>query len=132
MRSAHIPPRRKLNVDALTAGMESMIGYVLLGGVLLSIALIAGGLVWRWVVNGDLSFTHFARGENLLRFFAATILLGKRPSMLVNMGIVALMLTPYIRVLGSAFYFALVEHNRKYTAFTVFVLSVLTYTLFIR
>jgi uncharacterized membrane protein len=48
------------------------------------------------------------------------------------MGIGVLMLTPFVRVLASVFYFAFVEHNWKYTLFTAFVLSVLTYSLFLR
>jgi len=43
-----------------------------------------------------------------------------------------LLLTPYARVLASMLYFALVERNRKYTAFTTFVLLTLTYSLFLR
>jgi uncharacterized membrane protein len=44
------------------------------------------------------------------------------------MGIGVLMLTPFVRVLASVVYFAFVEHNWKYTLFTAFVLSVLTYS----
>jgi hypothetical protein len=35
-------------------------------------------------------------------------------------------------VLASMLYFALVERNGKYTAFTAFVLLTLTYSLFLR
>jgi len=55
-----------------------------------------------------------------------------RPRLLVNLGLAALMLTPYARVLASMLYFAFAEHNWKYTFFTGFVLSVLTYSLFLR
>ena len=55
-----------------------------------------------------------------------------RPRVMVNMGMAVLMLTPFVRVLASVFYFALVERNWKYTLFTGFVLGVLTYTLFLR
>jgi uncharacterized membrane protein len=55
-----------------------------------------------------------------------------RPRVLINMGIAVLMLTPFVRVLASVFYFALVERNWKYTLFTGFVLCVLTYSLFLR
>ena len=43
-----------------------------------------------------------------------------------------LLLTPYVRVLASMLYFALVERNLKYSVFTAFVLLVLTYSLFLR
>jgi len=42
------------------------------------------------------------------------------------------MLTPFVRVLTSVFYFAFVERNWKYTLFTGFVLGLLTYSLFLR
>jgi len=132
MASTGSQPKDSRNDDDLLSNMESLIGYILLGGVMLSIGLIVAGVVWHWLVTGNLTVTHLARGTNLLGFLAATLRLGRVPSTLVNLGIGVLMLTPYVRVLGSAFYFALVEHNRKYTAFTIFVLGVLTYTLFIR
>jgi uncharacterized membrane protein len=52
-----------------------------------------------------------------------------RPRVLVNLGIGVLLLTPYLRVLASLVYFAIIEHDRKYTVFTAFVLAVLTYSL---
>ena len=39
---------------------------------------------------------------------------------------------PQVRVLASMLYFAFVERNGKYTLFTGFVFSVLTYSLFLR
>ncbi len=51
---------------------------------------------------------------------------------IINMGIAVLMLNFFVRVLASVFYFAFVEHNWKYTLFTAFVLSALTYSLFLR
>jgi len=55
-----------------------------------------------------------------------------RPRLFLNMGIAILMLTPFVRVLASVFYFAFAERNWKYTLFTGFVLSVLIYSLFLR
>jgi uncharacterized membrane protein len=55
-----------------------------------------------------------------------------RSRLFINSGIVVLLLTPYVRVLASMLYFAAVEHNLKYTLFTGFVFSVLTYSLFLR
>ena len=55
-----------------------------------------------------------------------------RPRLFLNLGIAALMLTPYVRVLASMVYFAVAERNWKYTLFTAFVFSVLTYSLFLR
>jgi uncharacterized membrane protein len=136
MTDHRLPLDNRRSVTDAHFDMEGLIGYILLSGVLLSVALIAAGLSWHLVVSGNMTITHRVSGLNLFRFLVATVRLGgmpsARPDLLVNLGIGVLMLTPYVRVLGSAFYFALVEHNRKYTGFTIFVLSVLTYILFIR
>ena len=42
------------------------------------------------------------------------------------------MLTPFVRVLASMFYFIIALKNWKYTVFTGIVLGVLTFSLFIR
>lgn len=116
--------------------MESLVGYILLTGVLLSVTLLVVGFVWRWSRAGNLRFEHSLAGMNFFEFILST--LGKmasqsfRPRLFLNMGIGILMLTPFVRVLASVFYFALVEHNWKYTLFTGFVLTVLTYSLFLR
>jgi len=116
--------------------MEILIGYILLGGVLLSVALIVIGFVWRWVRSGNLQFQYTVAGMNFFEFvlssFRQMASHELRPRVLVNMGIAVLMLTPFVRVLASVFYFALVDRNWKYTLFTGFVLSVLTYSLFLR
>ena len=116
--------------------MEGLIGYILLGGVLLSAALLAIGFVWRWVRSGNLQFQYTVAGMNFFEFVLSSLRQmtshDLRPRVMVNMGIVVLMLTPFVRVLASVFYFALVERNWKYTLFTGFVLCVLTYSLFLR
>ena len=116
--------------------MECLVGYILLIGVLLSVALLAVGFVWRWVRVGSLRFEHSIAGMNFFEFILSTLRqmasYAFRPRLFLNMGIAVLMLTPFVRVLASVFYFAFVEHNWKYTLFTGFVLSVLTYSLFLR
>ena len=116
--------------------MEILVGYILLIGVLLSIALIAIGIVWRWLTTGQLGIEYSIVGMNLYEFVLADIRQifsgGFRPRLFVNMGIAVLMLTPYVRVFASMLYFAFVERNRKYTLFTAFVFSVLSYSLFLR
>jgi uncharacterized membrane protein len=116
--------------------MESLLGDILLTGVLLSVALLVVGFVWHWVRVGNLRFENSIVGMNFFELILSTfrqmtsqIL---RPRLFLNMGIGILMLTPFVRVLASVFYFAIVEHNWKYTLFTGFVLTVLTYSLFLR
>ncbi len=116
--------------------MESLVGAILLTGVLLSVALLTVGFVWHWIRVGNLQFEHSIVGMNFFEFISST--LGQmatrafRPRLFLNLGVGVLMLTPFVRVLASVFYFAFAEHNWKYTLFTAFVLSVLTYSLFLR
>jgi uncharacterized membrane protein len=73
---------------------------------------------------------------NLFGFVTAEIrdLVGGqfRSRLLVSLGIAALLLTPYLRVLVSLLFFAFVEHNWKYSRFTGFVLAVPSHSLFFR
>jgi len=116
--------------------MEILIGYILLVGVLLSVALLAIGLIWRWERSGNLRFQHTIVGMNFSEFVLTSLRQMAsnelRPRVMLNMGIAVLMLTPFVRVLASVFYFAFAERNWKYTLFTGFVLGVLTYSLFLR
>jgi uncharacterized membrane protein len=116
--------------------IEILIGALLLEGVLLSIGLLLLGLVWQWATTGHLGIDYTIRGMNLFQFVLADIHQvasgSLSPGLLVNIGIAVLMLTPYMRVLVSMVYFAIIERNRKYTFFTAFVLSILTYSLFLR
>jgi uncharacterized membrane protein len=116
--------------------MEVLVGYILLAGVLTSVSLILGGLVWHWLRTGQIGIQYSISDMNFFQFLHTQ--LGQvladqfRPRLLVSLGIGTLMLTPFIRVLASVFYFALAARNWKYTLFTAFVLSVLTYSLFLR
>jgi len=116
--------------------IEVLIGYVLLVGVLISAALLTIGLIWHWARWGNLRFEHSIIGMNFFEFILSTLRQvsshATRPRFILNMGIGVLMLTPFVRVLASVFYFALKERNWKYTLFTGFVFCVLTYSLFLR
>ncbi len=118
------------------AAIEVWIGYVLLGGVVASAALIIVGLLWGWLKTGRLGADYTIARMNLFEFVVADfrqVLAGDlRPRLLVNLGIAALLLTPYLRVLVSLLFFSMVEHNWKYSVFTGLVLAVLTYSLFLR
>jgi len=116
--------------------VDLVIGYVLLGGVLTSMALLATGVAWHDVRAGELGLDYRLGGTTLFGFVVLDVqqlVAGEfRPRLLVNLGIAVLMLTPYARVLASMVYFGCVERNWKYTAITAFVLAVLTYSLFLR
>ena len=116
--------------------MDVLVGYILLGGVLLSMALIVAGLLWKYFQTGGVRLEYELAGMNLFQFVVSEIhlaVLGQvRPRLLINMGIAVLMLTPFFRVLASVVYFLVVLKNWKYTLFTLFVLLVLTGSLFLR
>jgi uncharacterized membrane protein len=114
--------------------VETVVGATLRAGVVLSVALIAAGLAWHWVVNGDWRLSYSLPATTVGGFLRADAqqLAARetRPRLLVNLGIAVLMLTPYVRVLASFVAFAL-ERNWKYAAFTGCVLVTLTYSLFV-
>ncbi|HKW25988.1 MAG TPA: DUF1634 domain-containing protein [Terriglobales bacterium] len=116
--------------------MDVLVGYILLVGVLLSMALIIAGLLWKYIQTGGVRLEYELAGMNLFQFVVSEIHLAAlgqiRPRLLINMGIVVLMLTPFFRVLASVVYFLVVLKNWKYTVFTLFVLLVLTGSLFLR
>ncbi len=115
--------------------METLVGYLLMIGVLLSMALIVAGLVWHWLSANNLELNYTLSGINLLKLTGEDIhqlVSGAvKPEILINSGIIVLLLTPYFRVLASLLFFAAVERNLKYTMFTGFVFAVLTYSLFL-
>ncbi len=126
----------KTRDEARQAKMDTLVGAVLLDGVIVSVVLIVAGVIWHWIKWGELDITYTIPPTDLfglvtteLRELAAGQL---RPRLLVSLGIVALLLTPYLRVLVSLLFFTLAAHNWKYSLFTGFVLVVLTYSLFLR
>jgi len=122
-------------VTRYVVDMDAIVGYVLLVGVLSSLTLLAAGLVWRWSASGA-RFDYDLAGTTVFQLLATDVRQlaagAWRPRLLVNLGLAALLLTPYTRVVASMLYFALVERDRKYVAFTAFVLVMLTYSLFLR
>jgi uncharacterized membrane protein len=116
--------------------MDTLVGTILRDGVLLSLGLIVIGLCWRWLRTGGLALDYQIAGMNLFEFVIGEVRLAMhgtvRPRLLINLGIAVLMLTPFIRVAASVVYFMGVLRNWKYTFFTAVVLTVLTYSLFMR
>jgi uncharacterized membrane protein len=127
--------KTKARFEILKIDMDVVVGYVLLGGVVLSTVLITAGFAWHWMRTGHLDMEYTISGMNLVEFIITSIRqaidVQFRPRLLVSLGIAALMLTPFLRVLVSMLFFAFVEHNWKYSIFTCFVFIVLTYSLFL-
>src|SRR5689334_18866264 len=115
---------------------ETFVGRILRGGVVSSISLLVVGVVWNWRATGQTSFDYRIEHMNLYEFLIGEVreiasgAFG--PRLFVSLGIVALLLTPYLRVLASILFFGFVERDPKYTIFTTFVFAVLTYSLLLR
>jgi uncharacterized membrane protein len=118
------------------AAMDILVGYVLLIGVLLSLALILAALIWQWKLTGTVAFDYKLSGMNFSDLARNELGLAAHgaasPRVLLTLGILVLMLTPFLRVLVSVVYFMVGLRNWKYTLFTAFVLATLTYSLFLR
>jgi uncharacterized membrane protein len=120
----------------LEVGMDRLVGYILLIGVLVSLLLVLAALIWRWKETGNVEFDYELTGMSLFQLMVEEIRQAAegalRPRLFLSLGIIALMLTPYIRVLASMVYFMAALKNWKYSLFTAFVLATLTYSLFLR
>ena len=126
----------RAGVGSTAATMDVLVGYVLIVGVLSSLGLLAVGLAWHWSATGTPRLDYELAGTTVFGLVVTDVRQlaagAWRPRLLVNLGLAVLLLTPYARVLASTLYFALVERNWKYTAFTAFVLLTLTHSLFLR
>jgi uncharacterized membrane protein len=126
------------------SSLENVISYVLIIGVLTSLLLEIGGMMLFYHSYRSLAISHerwaFLRGENFSRFMAQLFSgshaessmaksIGSSIS-LITLGIAVLILTPYVRALLSVVYFA-ARGNRKYFAITLFVVVLLTISLFL-
>jgi uncharacterized membrane protein len=114
--------------------LEPVISWVLLAGLAVSMVLELAGMVLYWRAHGGLAVSQdpsaFIRGRNFFKFVAAQLSggSGDAPSLLMIAGIVVLLLTPYLRVILSAAYFAW-ERNLKYVLITLAVLAALTVSM---
>lgn len=115
--------------------LETIISYLLMVGVVVSVTLITIGIILYSVTYGNSQVSQaksvFISGQN---FFAFTVyqiqhLFGQQNALLyMTLGLIILMLTPYIRAIASVIAFAWEKHY-KYVLITLFVLVVLTLSL---
>lgn len=116
--------------------LDSLISYILIFGVLVSVAVETLGIAGYYSSNGNLNILFqpgFAmKGTNFFSYagklFQELSVEGWSPMQVLGLGIVVLMLTPYLRVVASVLYFGLAR-NPKYLLITLFVLFVLTASL---
>ncbi len=117
---------------------ERAISTLLIMGVVLSLIVEVIGIIAFYRVYGNLDISEsgkmFVRAENFFNFiyhlFKGEYAQDKATLMMI-LGISILILTPYLRVIMSVFYF-IWERNIKYAAITLFVLTILTISLITR
>lgn len=113
---------------------EPFIAFILRTGVLLTIAFILAGLICE-KVTGQSSHDEHIKGTNVLQFLLAdwrnASPLLRQPRLFLDLGIALLLFTPYLRTCASLWYFAFVERNRTYAAFTACLCLLMTYILFL-
>jgi len=115
--------------------LETAISYLLIVGVVVSVILEAIGITLYYGTHGNVQIsqnpTVFINGKDFFAFiiYQTQHLFGAQNAILfMTLGLIILMLTPYLRAITSVVYFAL-EKNRKYVFITLFVLVVLTLSL---
>ena len=115
--------------------LETWISYVLITGVVVSVALEAAGLILFYRAHHSLAISQyggaFIRGRDFFSFFGRVLLRTIKGAVgmhLMVLGICVLILTPYVRAVMSVIYFVS-RRNVKYALITLFVLAVLTMSL---
>ncbi len=114
---------------------ENEIGYVLIGGLILSVAITTLGIVGYYVQSGGFGFDYTTqwqmKGTDFFSYTSgllSSLLIGQAPVAMMALGIVLLMLTSYARVLTTMILFAF-SKNLKYTIISLLVFLILTVTL---
>jgi len=124
--------------DVLGSGeskLETAISYLLILGVVISLFLEVIGLILFFRSYSNLNILEnsvaFIRGENFFSFVRTLFQwenMQNSSLLFMTLGLVVLILTPYIRVIMSVIYFAW-KKNSKYVLMTLFVLITLTVSL---
>jgi uncharacterized membrane protein len=114
---------------------EKIISYLLLGGIIISILLEVIGVALLYHSSGNLNISHepgvYIKGHDFFSFIYQqfqNIRTIKPAILFMTMGIVVLILTPYMRVIASFLFFSW-QRNYKYILITLFVLVVVTLSL---
>ena len=128
-----------MNLKGLGSGesrLETTISYLLIIGVVLSLALEIAGIAIFYKSHGNLDIllqdkAMFIQGRNFFSFLYQ--LFAREPLQntgvfLMTLGVAALILTPFVRVIASAVYFAW-KRDSRYVLITAFVLVALTISL---
>ena len=127
-----------MNTEKLGSGeskLETGISYLLMVGVIVSLVLEILGVALLYYSNHSLAVSQgesvFFRGNDFFTFIFQQFQGGHSQGIglqLMTIGIIVLILTPFIRLVTSVVYFGW-EKNLKYVLITLFVLVVITLSL---
>jgi len=115
--------------------IEVILSYILITGVILSLLLMISGMALFYLESGSFNISRdpsmFIQGSNFFGFII-NIFKGNGPEntalLLLTIGTIILMLTPFIRVVASLIYFIWIR-DKKYIFITLIVLIILIITL---
>lgn len=117
------------------SNLETIISYLLIIGVIASVLLIGIGMILYYGEYGNVQISQdksvFIVGQNFFVFTVGVfqhLFVSQNALVFITIGLIVLILTPYIRAITSAVYFAWEKHY-KYVLITLFVLFVLTASL---
>ncbi|MCW4028983.1 MAG: DUF1634 domain-containing protein [Candidatus Bathyarchaeota archaeon] len=117
------------------AKLEVAVSYLLVVGVIVSVVLEVIGIGLYFGAFGNVAVSTdpavYISGDNFFSFIALEVqnlFTAENALVFMTLGIIVLLLTPYIRAITSVAYFAW-EKNLKYVLITLFVLIVLTISL---
>ena len=116
--------------------LEEVIGYILIIGVTTSLIIESAGLalyvVGKGAIEIDLSDPEaYVRSRDFFAYIidvVSSVLGNPNYVDVMALGLVLLMLTPYLRVVASVVFFAF-SRNYKYVVITLIVLAMLTVSL---
>ena len=128
-----------MNLKDLGSGeskLETTISYLLIIGVALSLALEIAGIAIFYKSHGNLDIllqdkAMFIQGQDFFSFLYQLFARGPMQNtgiFLMTLGVAALILTPFVRVIVSAMYFAW-KRDARYALITAFVLVAITVSL---
>lgn len=115
--------------------LEGVISWILIVGVLVSVILDSVGLALNYVNTHDLTLsispTWHVQSKNFFSFVATALpRISGGPSAinLLTLGVILLMLTPYVRVVASVIYYG-ARRDYRYFGITLLVLTIITISL---
>ena len=117
-----------MKISSLSLG----ISWILRIGVTVSLVLELAGVILYTIQTGsqslDLSAAWQFKGGNFFDFASTTVTsIGSNlsPLNVMSLGVMILMLTPYVRVVAGVIYYG-VQKDWRYVGITLFVLAVIT------